>query len=155
MKPYADSNFLVRLYVESDWLEPALRLLELVGREGVSLPVNWLHRTEVRNAFQLLVFTSACGTGDRFSVEAAAAAQARFRDDVRDSGSPLRPTAISVDDWERQAEELILRHSFKCGFRTYDVLHVAAALCLGADVFWSFDKKCNTLAQLEGLEIAT
>jgi predicted nucleic acid-binding protein len=55
--------------------------------------------------------------------------------------------------WESAAEELSLRHSAKCGFRTYDVLHVAAAKELGCQTFYSYDIRCNKLASLEGLDV--
>jgi predicted nucleic acid-binding protein len=36
-------------------------------------------------------------------------------------------------------------------FRTYDLFHVASALVLRCDTFWSFDAKARKLAQFEGL----
>ena len=45
----------------------------------------------------------------------------------------------------------MLRHTAARGFRTCDLLHVAQALILGCDTFWSSDEKANTLAALEGL----
>ena len=50
-------------------------------------------------------------------------------------------------------EDLALRYTAKHGFRTYDILHVAAALVLKCQTFWSFDKKASKLAKLEGLKI--
>ncbi len=48
-------------------------------------------------------------------------------------------------------DRLSYRHTAKHGFRTYDILHVASALLLGCDTFWSFDVKALKLAKLEGL----
>jgi predicted nucleic acid-binding protein len=45
------------------------------------------------------------------------------------------------------------RHTIKRGFRAYDIMHVAAALLLGCDTFWSFDAKAKKLAELEGLKV--
>jgi predicted nucleic acid-binding protein len=56
-----------------------------------------------------------------------------------------------MPDVEAQFEELALRHTAKHGFRTYDLLHVASALLLRCDTFWSFDPKASKLAALEGL----
>ena len=50
-------------------------------------------------------------------------------------------------------ESLAYRHTAKYGFRSYDILHVSSALCLGCDQFWSFDQKARQLAELEGLAI--
>ena len=44
------------------------------------------------------------------------------------------------------------QHTARHGFRTYDLLHVASALTLKCDGFWSFDPKASKLAALEGLE---
>ncbi|MBI5801855.1 MAG: hypothetical protein HZA92_14175 [Verrucomicrobia bacterium] len=54
---------------------------------------------------------------------------------------------------ERQVEELLLRHTSKHGFRSFDLLHVSQALLLGCDTFLSFDQKANKLAQLEGMKL--
>ena len=35
----------------------------------------------------------------------------------------------------------------------FDLLHVASALVLACDTFWSFDPKASKLAALEGLRI--
>lgn len=65
----------------------------------------------------------------------------------------LRPVPVSRPELEAQFEELALRHTAEHGFRTYDLLHVASALLLRCDTFWSFDPKASRLARLEGLEI--
>jgi predicted nucleic acid-binding protein len=49
--------------------------------------------------------------------------------------------------------DLVHRHTAKHSFRTNDVLHVASALILGCDTFWSFDSKARKLAELEGLMV--
>ena len=49
-------------------------------------------------------------------------------------------------DLERQFEELSFRHTARHGFRTYDLIHVASALLLGCDTFWTFDMKAARLA---------
>lgn len=50
-------------------------------------------------------------------------------------------------------EEIALRHTARHGFRAYDIMHVAAALVLKCQSFWSFRKKACKLAKLEGLKI--
>jgi predicted nucleic acid-binding protein len=60
---------------------------------------------------------------------------------------------MSLAELEQQFEELALRHTAKHGFRTYDLLHVASALVLKRDTFWSFDPKASKLAALEGLKV--
>jgi len=153
MSPYADSNFFTRSYLQSPVGEEADRLLETARRNGASpLPVTWLHRAEVLNAFQLHVFAARAPGQFFVTPEQAALASANFRDDVQ-SGEFFRLVVMPTGEVERQLEELSLRHTAKHGFRTYDLLHVASALILKCDTFWSFDAKASKLAALEGLKI--
>ena len=152
MIPYADSNFFPRLYFawDEDSEEAITLVKQLEDAPGERLPMTRLHRLEVMNALELHVFQSRTIGQVRITREFAAAAQATFREDCREQ-SFLRlcmPAEAAVD---RQYEELVLRHTAGRGFRTYDLLHVAQALILGCDTFWSFDEKSNALATLEGL----
>ncbi|MBM3832475.1 MAG: type II toxin-antitoxin system VapC family toxin [Verrucomicrobia bacterium] len=151
MKPYADTNFLTRCYLLTDQLPAPAAQIERLNTEGLRLPVIWLHRLEVPNAFELHVFASRTLGQTRVTPETAAAANTRFEDDCRDPASFLRQTIVTQSDLERQFQELSLRHTAKHGFRTYDLLHVTSALLLNCDTFWSFDPKANKLAKLEGL----
>jgi predicted nucleic acid-binding protein len=153
MKAYADSNFLVRLHLASSGFEEATGLVErLHRRRDPALPVTWLHRAEVANAFQYHVFLSRQGLDVRVTPESAMAAQACFDDDLA-SGTYVVAVNVPTSDLEVRFLELSQRHTAKHGFRTYDLLHVASALLLGCETFWSFDQKANRLAGLEGLKI--
>ena len=163
MRPYADSNFFTRIYLdlEAGTTEAAALLKLLAPPQSNLLPVTRLHRLEVLNAFEMMAFQSAKQGQHRITREAAAIAQATFRDDCREQ-SFLRlctPVEAAVD---RQYEELVLRHTAARGLpfgwlppvgrlRTCDLLHVAQALIPGCDTFWSFVEKANALATLEGL----
>jgi len=48
--------------------------------------------------------------------------------------------------------ELARRYGPKLGVRTLDSLHVACALELKADRFWTFDERQAKLAKAEGLK---
>jgi len=48
--------------------------------------------------------------------------------------------------------ELARHHGPKIGFRTLDSLHVACALELKAERFWTFDERQAKLAKAEGLK---
>lgn len=151
MKPYPDTNFFTRLYLALPDSAQADRLLEeaKVGRVA-ALPVTWLHRIETANAFQLSVFVGRLPGQTHVTAEQAASALAGFREDIR-AGTFFRAVPLAVERLECQFEELALRHTAKHGFRTYDLLHVASALTLECDTFWSFDPKASKLARLEGL----
>lgn len=49
--------------------------------------------------------------------------------------------------------DLARRHGPKLGIRTLDSLHVACALELKAEKFWTFDERQAKLAKAEGLKI--
>ena len=153
MTPYADTNFFTRTHLELPGSEEADRLV-VRAKQGETrpLPVTWLHQLEVINAFQLHVFTSRAPGQFFVSPEQAALAQANFRADLREE-SFVCHAVVQMDELERQFEELALRHTARHGFRTYDLLHVASALALKCDTFWSFDPKASKLAALEGLKV--
>ena len=155
MKTYADSNFLVRLHLATSGYEEAKELVLGLGRQRLApLPICWLHRAEVANAFQYHVFLSRQGMDVRVTPEVAAAALVAFEEDV-EAKAYLAAAAIPPPQLTQRAKELSARHTAKHGFRTYDLLHVASALLLGCDTFWSFDEKANRLAALEGLAVRT
>jgi predicted nucleic acid-binding protein len=150
---YADTNFFTRNYLQLPDTGIALACVDTLreARAGF-LPVTWLHRMEFVNALQLHVFADRRGGSLPVSPEQAAAAHAVFRADLG-AGEFLEPAHVSMVGLENQFEELSLRHANKHGFRTYDLLHVAFALLLKSNTFWSFDQKANKLASLEGLKV--
>lgn len=149
MKIYADTNFFTYLYFEDGGSGSADSLLR---HERPLLPITWLTRLEVINAFEQSVHTGFGQAQARVSAELAAACQQQFRDDLT-QGLAMRLVNVPMADITAKFEELALRHTAKHGFRTYDILHVAAALVLKCETFWSFDKKASKLAKLEGLKI--
>ena len=152
MKPYADTNFLTRLYLGLPIDERTVDWLHMVERRNPPpIPITWLHRTEVCNAMQLYVFRAKAGSAPRITAESSAVAWAQFREELR--RGELRATELAPSELADQTEELSLRHTARHGFRAYDLLHVASALLLGCDSFWSLDEKASHLASLEGLRI--
>lgn len=153
MTPYADTNFLTRLYLLLPGTSDAIHAMEQLKNAGkTALPITWHHRLETSNAFQLLVFASAKSPHQpRVTAEQAAAAQADFRYDISHA-TFFKETPLVWGELQHQFEELALRHTARHGFRTYDLLHVASALVLKCDTFWSFDPKAAKLAAIEGLK---
>jgi predicted nucleic acid-binding protein len=152
VRPYADTNFFTRYYLELPESEVIARLTEAADlARATALPVTWFHRLELCNAVQLHVFQGRSLGQKRVTPEQAAAALAVFRDDLS-RGILMRNVSLPTSDLERQFEELSLRHTPANGFRTYDIIHVSAALLLGCDTFWSFDPKATRLAALEGFK---
>lgn len=60
--------------------------------------------------------------------------------------TPLPDRALEV------CAELALRHAARLGVRTLDTLHVASALELKAEFFWTFDTRQEKLALAAGLK---
>lgn len=153
MKPYADSNFFARFYLVLPDSRLATSLLEAARRQMASpLPISWLHRLEVVNALQLQVFAGRIHGQPRITPEQAAIAQASFREDIGRSDF-MRATQLLHERLANRFEDISIRHTARHGFRTYDIIHVASALLLGCDTFWSFDAKACRLAKFEGLAL--
>lgn len=151
MKVFADTNFFTHLWLELRHTQEAKTLFqELLESEAV-LPVTRLIRMEFTNALQRLVFESRTGTQElRVTNETAMAMKATMEDEL---SRAVWAKWVDLDEATLEAvfETLSQRHTAKHGFRTYDILHVASALVLGCDTFWSFDLRAKKLADLVGL----
>ena len=136
---YADSSFLVSLYVLDSHSPDALRRLHSSPR----ILATPFHQAELANAFRQCVFRSSLTEFE------AARAWKRFAGDVQ-AGSfdevlfpdPAWITAVSLSN----------RFCATLGVRTLDTLHVACALELRADRFWTFDDRQSRLAEAVGLD---
>lgn len=65
----------------------------------------------------------------------------------------FRALPFASEMWDKAAE-LSRLHTAAIGTRTLDVLHVAAALLLKPDVFFTFDKRQAKLAKAMRLKVA-
>ena len=150
---YCDSNFWVRLFVEFPESRAIRAEMEgLRAGDELCLPLTWLHRVEVTNAFNLLVFQSRAGRFPRVTSEQAAIALENFRE-LASGNSFAVNQPLYAADLEPQVVALSERHTARHGFRAYDLLHVSSALLLDCATFWSFDQKASKLAALEGLRV--
>lgn len=151
MSVYADANLMIKMCLDLDAGEAER---QLAAPEVVSmwpLPVTDLLRLEVRNGIQRMVFESRHGGVLRVTPEIAAAGQALFEELLED-GRMLMRVPLTLQDLEARFDQLVLRYTARHGFRTYDILHVASALESNCARFYSFDRKANELARLEGLQ---
>lgn len=141
MSIYADTSFLVSLYVFDDNSPRASAIFA-----GLSLPflLTPLLETEMVNAFHLRIFRKESGEKQiRTSLEL-------FGKDVR--AGVFEPKSFSADIF-RQAAQLSSRQTATFGTRTLDLLHVASAVVLQTEGFCTFDKKQAELARAEGLVV--
>jgi predicted nucleic acid-binding protein len=139
LSAYVDSSFLVSLYTMDANSPPASRVMR-----HVSLPVFLapLGELELTNALQLRIF--------RKELDSAQVKEALswFRRDLAAGIFALKP--ISARAYER-AKQIARKRTPQLGTRTFDVLHVASALLLQADAFYTFDTRQAKLARAEGL----
>jgi predicted nucleic acid-binding protein len=141
LKAYAGTSFLVSLYTPDANSTSAAAQMKGVRAVVLLTPFGEL---ELRNALELRVFRGELTPSE---VEAARAA---LREDIEKGIYALRPFPGAA--FER-AKEIAHKRTARLGTRTLDILHVASALILQADAFYSFDRNQRKLARAEGLKI--
>ena len=139
MSVYADSSFVVSLYLTDVHSPEARRRVQ--GAPPVILTA--LHRAEWAHALGQHQFR---GT---MAAEAARRADSQFVSDA--AASLWREAALPENAFELCAD-LARRYGAKLGIRTLDSLHVACALELRAERFWTFDERQAKLAKAAGLK---
>jgi len=142
MDAYLDSGVIVKLYVQEANSADAIRLVS--SHEAPYVLTGW-QALEVRNAIRLKAF--------RGDITPAAMTQsiAAFEQDSA-ANRWMRP-GYTVADVEQKAKELSAGHAATLGCRTLDIIHVAAALVVGAKEFVTFDHRQAALAKAAGLTV--
>jgi predicted nucleic acid-binding protein len=138
---YADTSFFVSLSLPDRHSAEAERSM-------AAKPRIWfapLHRAEWMHAISQHVFRK------EITALEARRAQAELE---RDLGHGVWLKVNFPDSVWDTCADLARRHGPRLGVRTLDSLHVAAALELGAKVFWTFDERQARLASAEGLQIS-
>jgi predicted nucleic acid-binding protein len=138
---YLDTSFLVSLYSSDVNFETAVQVVH--ASKGDRL-ITTLGELEVVNALGLRVFRK------EVSAAQAQASLDDFEKDLRDGVLQLRPLPEHAFD---RARQLSRQTTTRLGTRTADLLHVAAALELGVDTLYSFDKQQRKLARAVRLKI--
>jgi predicted nucleic acid-binding protein len=142
MPAYADTSFLARIYTPHADSTEALTWMQ---RAREALPFTPLHRHELRNAVRLRVF--------RREITVEQRKEALRQVDVDLADAILAHTTIPWTDTFREAENLAAAHTETLGVRSFDLLHVALAITLGATEFLTFDARQATLAEAAGLKV--
>jgi predicted nucleic acid-binding protein len=136
---YADTSFLVSLYLPDQHSHEAHQRMAL-------RPLIWLtplHRAEWTHAVAQHIFHRKISSQQAGKV---------YRDFDRDCTGGLW---VEVDLPEMAFEtcaKLARQHVGRLGVRTLDSLHVASALELRANAFWTFDGRQAKLAEAAGLK---
>ena len=145
MNAYADTSFLLSLYGR-DANSP--RAAALVARDKPSFFVTEFGEVEFNNAVERLLF-SRHGQA-RWTQNEARAVRDRF--DLYSNAGVVQLRPVPNQTWQ-MAVQLSRQYTAKLGTRTLDVLHVAIALSLRPDVFFTFDKRQWKLAKAVGLRV--
>ncbi len=139
MTVYVDSSFLVSLYV-TDRHSPDSRHRVLSAGRMWFTP---LHHAEWTHALGQHIF--------RKVLSSSAAQQLHGQLEADKSSGLWLGVALPEHAFDLSAD-LARRHGAKFGMRTLDSLHVACALELKAEHFWTFDERQGKLAKAEGLK---
>ena len=139
MNVYADSSFLTANYLSDVHSSEVDR--RMAARP--SLLITPFVRAEFASAIYRQVFLQ------RVSVFDAKRAWGNF--DLDNQSGVLRPVEFPEAAWITIID-LVVRYVPTLGVRTLDSLHVACALELKTDKFWTFDERQEKLAQAVGLD---
>ncbi len=142
MNTYADTSFLVRLYLTQSDSTKAIRFMQNFSG---ALPYTPLHRHELRNALRLAVFRGEIDAARR------SAALEDVESDLADG--ILVHVPIPWTNAFREAERLGAAHTETMGVRGVDLLHAGVALSLGGTQFLTFDLRQASLARAAGLKV--
>ncbi|MGO9401937.1 MAG: type II toxin-antitoxin system VapC family toxin [Terriglobales bacterium] len=141
MKIYADTSFLVSLYSLDANSAVAVRTMQSSPGDRF---LTTLGELEVVNALELRIFRK------EVSPAQAQSSLDDFEKHLREGVFQIREFTDTI--FER-ARQLSRQTTAKLGTRTAGLLHVAAALEVGADYLYSFDRQQRKLAQSVRLKL--
>jgi predicted nucleic acid-binding protein len=152
MRAYADTSFLVKLVTEEPGSKNAMaefRRLDFPALFFISL-----HALEVANAIRQRAFhvRRSAAAGQRSAIARERdAALARIQHWLKRGW--LIDAALDWDQTLTRARRLSEKHTERLGCRSFDLLHVAAALELQCETFLTSDEVQAALARAEGLSV--
>ena len=142
MSSYADTSFLVSLYGRDLNTQSAMALVQQRRPVLVLTPF-------CETEFTSVVFAVAARPKG-WTVDEARRIEEDFLRDLEDAVWVSED--LPAETWSR-ARELCRRHAPSLGSRALDAIHVASALVLAADDFYTFDRNQSKLARAAGLHV--
>jgi len=137
-----DAGFLFSLYVLDANSAAASAKMK---RAALPLLLTDVGKIEILNAVGLRLFRKDLRPAEAMKVHGL------FREDIEQGVVLIVPLPAAA---YQQAEQIARTHTPLLGTRTLDVLHVAGALVLKADAFYTLDKKQARLAAALGLRVS-
>jgi predicted nucleic acid-binding protein len=145
---YPDTSFLFAFYVKQSNSRVAAAHAATMKEP---LHVTSLLAYEFRQALSFQGWRHSANQREGIAWPDARVALNRFESDLASGVAMLASCPLQAVI--RSAEELSSRHTIAGGHRSFDVLHVATALCLGAKEFLTFDANQRKLASAEKLKV--
>ena len=142
MSAYADSSFLVSLFGRDVNSRAAFSLLNEQQPDFLVTPF-------VETEFTSVVFAITARPRG-WTLSEARAIEENFASDLQTG--VWQWADFPTEAWAR-ARELSRRHGPRLGCRALDALHVASALALAVDDFYTFDRDQAKLARVAGLRV--
>ena len=139
MNTYADTSFLVSLYVLD---ANSARASAQMKQAKLPILLTAFGELELTNAIALRLFRK------ELHPSKIQAAQALLAKDLVDGVLSMRPLSVRI--FER-AKQIARKRTPQLGTRTLDVLDVASALLREANTFYTFDRNQGKLAAAERL----
>jgi predicted nucleic acid-binding protein len=141
LRVYADSSFLVSLYTLDSHSAAAAAEVRRLRPKLILTP---LAELELTNALELRIFRKESPAAEVHDARTVLGGHINegFYDVV---GMPA-----AVYDLARR---IAASRTAASGTRTLDILHVASAVLLRADAFWTFDQRQAKIAKAEGLPL--
>jgi predicted nucleic acid-binding protein len=139
---YADTSFLFSLVVSD---QNTLAAAVYVRAHRRPLLITLLQRLELSNAIRLAVFRKHA---DQTAANAALAQIENFF-----AAGKFLHTPLVWTDVVAEADRLGALHTAALGGRTFDLVHVAAAVSLAAKDFLTFDTRQHAFAKAAGLRV--
>ncbi len=148
MTAYPDTSFLCAFYLKQS-NSPAAAAHAATMKEP--LQVTTLLAYEFRQSLRFQVWRRTANPREGVAPPDAQAALNQFDADLASRVAVLAP--FSFQDVLHRAEALSVRYTIPHGHRSFDILHVATALHLGAREFLTFDLNQRRLAAGERLKV--
>lgn len=142
MVVYADTSFLFSLYAQD---ANTFQAAHAAKSRRIVLLYTDFHRHELHNAFRLSLF--------RGHIDDIECQRLIKQADSDASDGCFLNVPLAWPEVFAAAEALSAAHTGKLGTRAFDILHVAAAVVLGAQAFYTFDARQKALAKKAGLKV--
>ena len=139
---YADSSFLVSLYIQDSHTETAKKFL---AANPHSLILTSFSKTETQHAIRTLAFRKSITVGEM--------TQGLIHLERAQEEGVYELRLNEPGELFQTADRLSNRHALELGVRYLDMLHVASALLANARRFLTFDARQGKLAKAAGLEV--